>query len=111
MNESENFRTTNMEIESVSLNNQHARKTMPMPSKLKQCNSTACVLPDCFCSKTGTSVPGGLNPRDVPMMIVMTFDDWTPKKVFKLFNGRRKNPNGCNIKGTVSILIEQRNLW
>lgn len=40
-------------------------------------------------------------------MVTITFDDAAPKGVLKLFNGKRKNPNGCNIKGTVSGVWSQ----
>jgi hypothetical protein len=40
------------------------------------------------------------------MMITITFDDAINNNNINLykemFNGKRKNPNGCNIKATVS---------
>ena len=37
--------------------------------------SPQCTLPDCFCSSDGTLVPGGLSPKDIPQMVIITFDD------------------------------------
>ena len=34
-----------------------------------------CTLPECFCSVDGTLVPGGLSPKDIPQMVIITFDD------------------------------------
>lgn len=43
--------------------------------------------------------------KDVPQMITITFDDAINNNNIDLykemFNGKRKNPNGCNIKATV----------
>lgn len=51
-------------------------------------------------------MPGDLPPKNVPMMITITFDDAINNNNINLykeiFNGKRKNPNGCNIKATVS---------
>ena len=67
------------------------------------CNDEICKLPDCFCS--GTKIPGGLNPKDVPQMVTISFDDSVNIQNFKfyeiLFNSgfrARKNPNGkCRV--------------
>lgn len=61
-----------------------------------------CVLPDCFCSKDGTIIPGQLPPTQVPQMIVMTFDalnfeNWE-LYTQTVFTDKRKNPNGCPIR-------------
>lgn len=68
---------------------------------------TVCVLPDCFCSEDGTTIPGGLPAKDVPMMITITFDDAINNNNIELykeiFNGKRKNPNGCDIKATYFV--------
>lgn len=42
----------------------------PLPEEPQKCE-----LPNCFCSKYGRSPPGGLDPKDVPQFIVLTFDD------------------------------------
>jgi len=45
--------------------------------------------------------------KDVPQMITITFDDAINNNNIELykemFNGKRKNPNGCNIKATVWV--------
>lgn len=46
--------------------------------------------------------------KDVPQMITITFDDAINNNNIDLykemFNGKRKNPNGCNIKATVCLI-------
>ncbi|XP_059056297.1 chitin deacetylase 8-like [Achroia grisella] len=37
------------------------------------CNEQLCQLPDCRCSSSG--IPGGLQPRDTPQFVLVTFDD------------------------------------
>lgn len=78
------------------------------PNRAPPCDPAVCVLPDCFCSEDGTTVPGDLPPKNVPMMITITFDDAVNNNNINLykeiFNGKRKNPNGCNIKATVSAI-------
>ena len=63
------------------------------------CNDDICKLPDCFCS--GTKIPGGLTSKDVPQMVMISFDDAVNIQNFKCYtellnNGSstRKNPNG-----------------
>lgn len=86
------------------------------PNRAPHCDPAVCVLPDCFCSEDGTKLPGDLPPKNVPMMITITFDDAINNNNINLykdiFNGKRKNPNGCNIKATVGIekLVKLRNL-
>lgn len=73
------------------------------PNRAPPCDPAVCVLPDCFCSEDGTSIPGDLPAKDVPMMITITFDDAINNNNIELykeiFKGR-KNPNGCDIKAT-----------
>jgi hypothetical protein len=77
------------------------------PNRAPPCDPAVCVLPDCFCSEDGTTTPGDIPPKDVPQMITITFDDAINNNNIDLykeiFNGKRKNPNGCNIKSTVCI--------
>ena len=63
------------------------------------CNEDICKLPDCFCS--GTSIPGGLSPKDVPQMVMISFDDAVNIVNFPIYeqllnNGAtaKRNPNG-----------------
>lgn len=76
------------------------------PNRAPPCDPAVCVLPDCFCSEDGTTIPGDLPSKNVPQMITITFDDAINNNNINLykeiFNGKRKNPNGCNIKATVS---------
>ncbi|XP_055707047.1 chitin deacetylase 1 [Phlebotomus papatasi] len=77
------------------------------PNRAPPCDPSVCVLPDCFCSEDGTTIPGNLPAKDVPMMITVTFDDAINNNNIDLykemFNGRRKNPNGCEIKATFFV--------
>jgi len=75
------------------------------PNRAPPCDPAVCVLPDCFCSEDGTTIPGDLPAKDVPQMITITFDDAINNNNIDLyremFNGKRRNPNGCDIKATV----------
>lgn len=77
------------------------------PNRAPPCDPAVCVLPDCFCSEDGTTIPGDLPSKDVPMMITITFDDAINNNNIELykeiFNGKRKNPNGCDIKATYFV--------
>ena len=77
------------------------------PNRAPPCDPSVCVLPDCFCSEDGTTIPGDLPPKDVPQMITITFDDAINNNnigLYKeIFNGKRKNPNGCDIKATFFV--------
>lgn len=77
------------------------------PNRAPPCDPSQCQLPDCFCSEDGTVIPGDLPARDVPQMITITFDDAINNNNIELykeiFNGKRKNPNGCDIKATFFI--------
>lgn len=77
------------------------------PNRAPPCDPSVCNLPDCFCSEDGTTIPGDIPAKDVPQMITITFDDAINNNNIDLykemFNGKRKNPNGCNIKATVSV--------
>uniref|UniRef100_T1JA58 NodB homology domain-containing protein n=1 Tax=Strigamia maritima TaxID=126957 RepID=T1JA58_STRMM len=74
----------------------------------KPCNRKLCKLPNCFCY--GRTVPGNISREQVPQMILLTFDDsvndinWEFYQ--KLFNGKRKNPNGCPISATFYVSHE-----
>jgi len=77
------------------------------PNRAPPCDPAVCVLPDCFCSEDGTTIPGDLPVKDVPQMITITFDDAINNNNIELykemFNGKRKNPNGCDIKATFFV--------
>jgi len=90
------------------------------PNRAPPCDTNICKLPDCFCSEDGTQVPGnlcevspGLLPgkcKNVPQMVMITFDDAINNNNIKLYReifkdpkNPRKNPNGCDIKGTFFV--------
>lgn len=77
------------------------------PNRADTCDTELCKLPDCFCSPTSTKVPGGLDPKDTPQMILLSFDDAINSNNYdiykRLFNGQRKNPNGCDIRATFFV--------
>lgn len=78
------------------------------PHAAPPCNPRKCRLPDCFCSKDGTAIPGNLNPIDVPQMILLTFDDAINVENWNLytehiFTADRKNANECPIRGTFFV--------
>ena len=84
------------------------KKSIKPPNKVnsfmdaQRCDPITCRLPNCFCSTYGKEIPGGLDPKNVPQMITLTFDDFLPEDIFKILNSRFRNPNGCTIKATVS---------
>ncbi|XP_063236003.1 chitin deacetylase 1 [Bacillus rossius redtenbacheri] len=79
----------------------------------KKCDPSTCVLPYCFCSKDGTLIPGGLDPEETPQMILITFDGAVNLNNFdhyqRVFSNDRRNPNGCEIRGTFFISHEYGN--
>jgi len=84
------------------------------PNAAPTCDYANCSLPDCFCSVDGTLVPGGLDPKDVPQLIYITFDDAINDENWKLYQERifpekYKNPNGCPIHGTFYVSHEYTN--
>lgn len=87
--------------------------TEPPVDLAVKCNPAECVLPYCFCSKDGTLIPGGLDAEDIPQMILLTFDGAVNLNNYhhykKVFNGNRKNPNGCEIRGTFFVAHEYSN--
>lgn len=77
-------------------------------STAEKCDHKVCRLPDCNCASA--KIPGGLRVRDVPQMVLLTFDDavndlnWELYE--ELFNSGRKNPNGCPPLGTFYVSHE-----
>lgn len=74
------------------------------PNAAEKCDEKNCQLPNCFCSSSGAKVPGDLDPKTVPQMIIISFDDAVNSNVQPiyeaLFTPERKNPNGCPIRGS-----------
>ncbi|XP_017461566.1 PREDICTED: uncharacterized protein LOC108354898 [Rhagoletis zephyria] len=84
------------------------------PNAADSCDTRNCQLPDCFCSKDGTQIPGRLSPGTVPQMILLTFDDAVNFENFDLFTNvlfkaNRRNPNGCPIRGTFFVSHQYTN--
>jgi hypothetical protein len=78
------------------------------PNAADICDPINCQLPDCFCSKDATRIPGNLEPIETPQMIILTFDDAVNLENWRLydeviFTKNRKNPNGCAIRGTFFV--------
>jgi len=83
------------------------------PNRADECNPSLCSLPQCYCSVSGKDVPGGMDPKEIPQMIMLTFDDainnnnW---EIFdQMFDGRLKNPNGCDVKATFFVSHQYNN--
>jgi len=74
-----------------------------------KCNTTDCVLPNCFCSSDGTQIPGNLDPEQIPQMVIISMDDTVNANNYenyrKVFQGRT-NPNSCPIRGTFFVAHE-----
>lgn len=78
------------------------------PNAADTCDLSVCQLPECFCSKDATLIPGDLEPIQTPQMIIVSFDDAVNienSQLYedKIFTPNRKNPNGCPIKGTFFV--------
>ena len=71
----------------------------------RTCSPSNCNLPLCKCADT--LVPGNLNLKDVPMMIMLTFNGILKKKhtdhLKKILNPIFKNPNGCPVQATFFV--------
>ena len=83
---------------------QPARGTVSV-DPAQPCVESLCKLPDCHCA--GTDIPGGLDVKDTPQIVAISFDDGVrvidyESYYSKVFNGR-KNPNGCPIGLTLFV--------
>ncbi|CAD5235782.1 unnamed protein product [Bursaphelenchus xylophilus] len=78
--------------------NQHIATDCPIDGR-------HCQLPQCFCSRTGLDIPGGLSVLDTPQMVLISFDGAVNDRVINrlkaLFDGKYRNPNRCRISGTL----------
>lgn len=84
------------------------------PNAAEPCDPLLCQLPECFCSKDGTLIPGRLEPNQVPQMVVLTFDDAINFENWELYSKKmfaphRKNPNGCSIRATFYVSHQYTN--
>ncbi|XP_076462471.1 chitin deacetylase 7-like [Babylonia areolata] len=77
------------------------------PSSAERCHPTTCQLPDCRC--VGTDIPGNLDPREVPQMILFTIDDEITANTFPYYQeifpakSPMRNPNGCRATATFFV--------
>lgn len=53
------------------------------------CDTQKCRLPNCWCSKDGTQIPGNLTALAVPQMIAITFDDAVNAENFELYSSKK----------------------
>ncbi|CAH0564215.1 unnamed protein product, partial [Brassicogethes aeneus] len=84
------------------------------PNAAPYCDPAKCLLPDCFCSKDGVRIPGGLHPSQVPQMVILTFDDAINNDNWELyekvlFKDNLKNPNGCPVRSTMFVSHQYNN--
>lgn len=84
------------------------------PNGSMACDPRSCRLPDCFCSRDGTRIPGDLERSQVPQMVVVTFDDAVNTENWELytqelFTDEHKNPNGCPIRATFYLSHQYTN--
>ncbi|GAA5795630.1 hypothetical protein HPULCUR_000992 [Helicostylum pulchrum] len=70
------------------------------------CDPNTCKLPSCLCPSL--TPPNGLQPKDVPQFVTITFDDSVQAELLATAKDllNVKNPNGCAAKGSwyVSML-------
>lgn len=70
------------------------------------CDPNTCKLPSCLCPSL--TPPNGLQPKDVPQFVTITFDDSIQSELLATAKDllNVKNPNGCAAKGSwyVSML-------
>ncbi len=75
------------------------------------CSSDNCKLPNCFCA--GRQGPHQVQTKDIPQMVVFTFDDALNDDNYpyfdRLFRSGRNNPNGCPIGATFFVSHEWTN--
>lgn len=71
---------------------------------------TVCELPNCRCSST--NIPGGLQPRDTPQFVTVTFDDGINVNNILTYRNtlyNRRNSNGCPAGATFYVSHEYTN--
>ncbi|XP_071107236.1 uncharacterized protein [Haliotis cracherodii] len=64
-----------------------------------------CFLPDCLCKSV--EIPGGLYGPNTPQIVYIVMDGnvntYMEPKIKSIFDGTRRNPNGCHISGTLFL--------
>ena len=81
------------------------------PNGAELCDTSKCLLPECFCSPDGTIAPGvgdgNLEINNVPQMITLSFNGAVNSENIrlyrKLFHQDRLNPNSCTVKTTFFV--------
>lgn len=76
-------------------------------SEAADCNPGACKLPDCLCGSS--QPPGGLSPKEIPQLVLLTFDDAVNVINYNYYERaffHRKNPDGCPIGVTYFLSHE-----
>ncbi|KPM07572.1 hypothetical protein QR98_0060690 [Sarcoptes scabiei] len=72
-----------------------------------RCDENKCQLPYCRCGSS--SIPGGFDAKEIPQMVMITFDDSINDLNWDLYQeifSNRYNPNGCPILGTFYLSHE-----
>ena len=99
----------NEAIESITGGNKQEQSTGSSSKIGTQCKTSDCGLPTCFC-------PGQVGPiptKETPQIVMFEFDDAVNGEVVEfyryLFNGQRKNPNGCPISATLFVMDKWTN--
>lgn len=76
----------------------------------EECDVEACQLPDCRCSNV--EIPGGLEARDTPQFVIVSFNDGINVVNIGTFRSilfNRQNTNGCPARATFFIRHEYTN--
>ncbi|XP_067665681.1 uncharacterized protein [Haliotis asinina] len=64
-----------------------------------------CFLPDCLCKSV--EIPGGIHASETPQIVYIVMDGnvntYMEPKIKSIFDGTRRNPNGCRISGTMFL--------
>ncbi|KPM09918.1 chitin deacetylase 5-like protein [Sarcoptes scabiei] len=87
-----------------------SKSILPLRSfpRAKRCVPEICQPPDCRCG--GINVPAGFKPKEIPQIVLLTFDDSVNdlnREIYRrLFENGRKNPNGCPITATFYVSHE-----
>jgi len=73
-----------------------------------KCNHEKCKLPECHCG--GPQIPGNISAKQMPQLVVLTFDDsindLNQRLYTSMFHPIRRNPNGCPISSTFYVSHE-----
>eukprot|EP00842_Homolaphlyctis_polyrhiza_P004943 jgi/Hompol1/544/HPOL_004239-RA len=76
------------------------------------CDPAVCKLPSCYCPTK--SPPGGLDPKNIPQFITLTFDDSINEVILpQILNYTQSytNPNGCPLAATFYISTQYTDFW